>query len=119
MRIAKATETRVSHLYSEVGGRIKAARGRLALTQGELGARVGLTRTSVTNIEAGRQKLLLHTLYRMAEVLQVPVVDLLPELTRGTDDRTDVARALSGALTPAEQEWIVSVATAPAPAPET
>jgi transcriptional regulator with XRE-family HTH domain len=64
--------------YAEVGRRVRQARERVGLTQEDLAARVSLSRTSVTNIEKGRQKLLLHTLYGLAAALQVSPVALLP-----------------------------------------
>lgn len=39
---------------------------------------VGLSRTSITNIERGRQKVLLHTLSEIAVVLDVAIHDLIP-----------------------------------------
>jgi transcriptional regulator with XRE-family HTH domain len=70
-------------LYAALGTRLKRLReadrgpdGKL--TQGALAREVGLERTSITNIERGNQKVPLHVLYRICEVLQVPVADLLP-----------------------------------------
>jgi len=48
------------------------------MTQGRLGASIGLSRTSITNIEKGRQKLLIDTLWVIARVLGVPGHELLP-----------------------------------------
>lgn len=87
--------------YEEVGRRIRTARKEWKLTQEELGARVSLTRTSITNIEKGRQKLLLHTLADIAHALRVEPVRLLPEgvqepereLEDALKDRTDPERA--------------------------
>lgn len=93
--------------YEEVGRRIRLARkGRL--TQQDLADRVSLTRTSITNIEKGRQKLLLHTLSDIAEALQVSPADLLPassvesanELDDVLKDRPDT-----------EREWIRTAIT--------
>jgi transcriptional regulator with XRE-family HTH domain len=39
---------------------------------------VGLSRTSITNIERGRQPISLHTLYFMADILGIEPADLLP-----------------------------------------
>jgi transcriptional regulator with XRE-family HTH domain len=39
---------------------------------------LGLSRTSITNIERGRQPIQLHTLYKIAEVLGVEPTALLP-----------------------------------------
>ena len=64
-------------LYKEVGRRIfNARKGRM--TQEELASLVSLTRTSITNIEKGRQKFLLHTLADIARSLRVELVSLLP-----------------------------------------
>ena len=52
---------------------------------------VGLSRTSITNIERGRQPISLHTLYFMADILGVEPTDLLPPPPKDT-----VALALTG-----------------------
>lgn len=49
--------------YAEVGRRIRQAREKRGLSQEALASAVSLTRTSVTNIEKGRQKFLVHTIY--------------------------------------------------------
>ena len=48
------------------------------MTQEQLAAKLRLTRTSITNIERGRQHIQLHVLYRLARSLEVEVLDLLP-----------------------------------------
>lgn len=64
--------------YAAVGRQIaKARRGRL--TQEALAKRTALTRTSIINIEKGRQQILLHTLVGIAQALRVPVIELIPE----------------------------------------
>src|SRR5574342_274955 len=50
----------VARFYIEVGRRIRAARAEAALTQAELAARLGMTRSSIANLEAGRQRIPLH-----------------------------------------------------------
>ena len=52
-----------------LGARIRLIRETLGLDQQELATRVGLDRTSVTNIEAGRQRMLLHTVEGFARAL--------------------------------------------------
>lgn len=49
------------------------------LSQTDLAQGVGLTRTSISNIENGRQHLPIHQLYRMAEVLKCTPHELLPD----------------------------------------
>lgn len=50
------------------------------MNQEKLGQVLGLTRTSVTNIESGKQKISLDTLYKLCEEFSVEVSDLLPKL---------------------------------------
>jgi transcriptional regulator with XRE-family HTH domain len=65
--------------YAEIGRRVRLARERLGLTQDSLATQVMLSRTSVTNIEKGRQKVLAHTICRLAGALNVLPAELLPD----------------------------------------
>lgn len=67
--------------YSEFGRLVRSHRNRLKLTQGQLAERIGLSRTSITNIEQGRQKILLHQLYQLADALQINPSTLLPSVS--------------------------------------
>lgn len=64
---------------------------------------VGLSRTSVTNIERGRQPVSLHTLYSMADILRVEVFDLLPPVPKNSPELTLTGKTESG-LTSQEKE---------------
>jgi transcriptional regulator with XRE-family HTH domain len=75
---------RLNGVYVEVGRLIRDTRKSKKMTQGRLAAAVGLSRTSVTNIERGRQKIFLHTLSEMADALGVRVHDLVPEQDKPT-----------------------------------
>ena len=99
-------------LYREFGIALGNARKRKHLSQAQFGAKVGLSRTSVTNIECGRQPVQLHQLYRFAAVLQIEVGKLLPRdatlleavATSTVDDKrmhylAEVAKAISRAVT--------------------
>jgi len=69
------------NFYAAVGRQIARFRdGRL--TQEALARKASLTRTSIINIEKGRQQILLHTLVDISRALQVPISDLIPN----TDD---------------------------------
>lgn len=68
-------------IYTETGRLIRDSRKATGVSQGRLAASVGLSRTSITNIERGRQKILLHTLVDIAKALGVDLHSLLP--TRG------------------------------------
>jgi len=92
--------------YAEVGRRVKKARKLRMLTQESLASLVSLTRTSITNIEKGRQKILLHTLDDLAKALRVDYASLLPANPVGSSD-TDLQDALKGRPLP-EQKFIKS-----------
>jgi transcriptional regulator with XRE-family HTH domain len=74
-----------------------------------LGNLVSLTRTSITNVEKGRQKFLLHTLADIAKALQVDAASLLPESGGEADQRLE--QALKNRPR-AEKEWIKSAVSA-------
>lgn len=69
-------------LYREIGLRIRQARRGASLTQVELAQKAGLARTSITNIEMGNQQPTVHALWRIADAVQTPPCDLLPEWPR-------------------------------------
>ena len=66
-------------LYLALGKRIRRHREEAKLSQERLSRGLNVSRTSIVNIEAGRQHPPLHTLWRIAEVLNVEPAALLPE----------------------------------------
>jgi len=64
--------------YSQFGRLVKLHRCRMHLTQQDLSERLNLSRSSIANIELGRQKVLLHQLFDLAEALNLKPLDLLP-----------------------------------------
>ena len=66
-----------SEFYRQVGQSIRTRRAK-NLSQEALASAVGLTRTSISNIESGRQRMLLHTLVDIADALKVEASTLLP-----------------------------------------
>lgn len=55
--------------HASVGIRVRMIRETLGISQDDLAKRVGLKRVSVTNIEIGRQRLLLDGVERFATAL--------------------------------------------------
>lgn len=77
---ARPRERRANRrLYVQLGAAIRKSREGASLSQAELAEAVGLGRTSITNFESGRQHIPLHTLYDIARVLDVELVDVLPK----------------------------------------
>lgn len=66
-----------SAIYAAVGERVKSMRTNRRMTQTALATAIGLNRTSIVNIERGKQRILLHTLYDIAAALELPPADLL------------------------------------------
>jgi transcriptional regulator with XRE-family HTH domain len=95
----------VEPIYRDFGRRLRKARAKATLTQEGLAQRVGLTRTSITNIEQGNQHVGLHLLYQLAKAVGVPPVDLLPDEAATTDDG-DLTALLAPGLRPAERARI-------------
>ena len=66
-------------LYAAIGEAIRAARCENELTQAQLAEMVGILRTSIVNIEAGRQRLPIDRLYDIADALGIQATALLPK----------------------------------------
>lgn len=64
--------------YEELGANIRQLRNGAGLTQEALGDRVGLTRTSITNIENGNQPVSAWLLRRLAGLLECDLETLTP-----------------------------------------
>ena len=73
-------------LYKQVGSLIASSR-RGKYTQTTLAQRLNLSRSSVANIERGEQTIQLHTLFKIARLLQVSPDDLLPDSPSVSDAR--------------------------------
>ena len=72
-------------LYRAFGTLVQVHRRRIkGMTQAKLALRIGLSRTSVTNIEQGRHHVSLHHLFGIAAALQVPPQALLPSRANET-----------------------------------
>lgn len=57
---------KIEPVYKQFGLRVLQIREALGLTQEEIATRTGLTRSSVANIEGGRQRVLLLDINRFA-----------------------------------------------------
>lgn len=94
-------------LYRALGRLVRLHRERARLTQDELARRVGMTRTSITNIESGRQKIQIDTLYQVARTLEISPDALLP--SPGEDLPEMFETQLSEELSAEEKNWAVRV----------
>lgn len=62
--------------YREFGKRVRIAREAAGLTQAEVGALLQptVTRASIANVEAGKQRVLAHTVVQLARAVGCPVL---------------------------------------------
>lgn len=74
-------DPQVDRFYVSVGDRIRGARSASRMTQAQLAASLGLARSSIANIESGRQRLPLHVFVLIAETLNINVAELLPDVS--------------------------------------
>lgn len=72
------TDEEEQKFYQQVGELIKSHRIRADKSHENLAQYVGLSRSSIINIENGRQKILLHSLVDVAEFLTVNILELIP-----------------------------------------
>lgn len=77
-----ATAT-ITNLYRAIGAQLAAARKQRGVRQADLAAAVGLTRASITNIEAGAQRIQVHTLIAAAQAVGVDPADLIAHALDG------------------------------------
>jgi transcriptional regulator with XRE-family HTH domain len=65
-------------IYRVFGRRLRELREKKGVAQEELATLSGLTRSSIANIESGKQRVLLHQLLRFAQTLRVNLAELVP-----------------------------------------
>lgn len=70
-----------------LGRKLKLKRERAGLTQVQLSEAIGMSRTSITNMEAGKQGPTIYGLVQIARAIGCPVQSLLPT----TKDFADTA----------------------------
>jgi transcriptional regulator with XRE-family HTH domain len=74
----------VPSIYRIFGPRLARVRKAAELTQAELGRRVGLSRASIANIEAGNQRVFLDQVFQLVQALGPgSLQELLTELPIG------------------------------------
>lgn len=72
------TDTERDALYGEIASRLREAREEKDWSQERLSRSVSVSRTSIVNIEAGRQRPPLHVIWEIAEALGKEPIELIP-----------------------------------------
>jgi len=98
------TRDRFNRLYELIGDRVCKARGAAHLSQLKLAQAVGINRVSIVNIEKGRQRPPIDLLWKIAETLNVELVQLIPR-------KADFDSANDGVQLSAEDLRAIQLAT--------
>jgi transcriptional regulator with XRE-family HTH domain len=94
-------------IYRQIGAAIQQRRKQLRFKQEKVASDLGISRGSLANIETGRQSVLVHQLYRFAEVLDLSPTDLLPAtLAATTAPVDDWSGKMPPGLKPSQQQQI-------------
>lgn len=73
------SELHADEFWREVGRRVRAARIWFGASQAVVAEAIGYTRTSIVNLEAGRQHMDLYRLYKLAHLLGCRLHDIIPD----------------------------------------
>lgn len=97
-------ETR-KKLHMLVGSRIREARtGKFS--QDQLARKIDLKRTTVTSIEKGHHRVALDTLWNIANILKLPLIELLPQ---PNEVNLTLKEIMEKTLTPSERRWYEAI----------
>ena len=100
-------QDQIDEIYRHLGGVIKKRRKFLNLKQHDIAKRLRISRGSLANIETGRQGVLVHQLYRFAEVLGLQPDDfLLPVAPKSSVLEEEWTEAIPAGLKPGQREQI-------------
>jgi transcriptional regulator with XRE-family HTH domain len=84
-------------IYDALGEAMLVRRKRLKLTQAQVAKKIGVSRESVANMEAGRQRVLLHHVYGLMQALELrAITDLIPATLPKALGETAMALEVSG-----------------------
>jgi transcriptional regulator with XRE-family HTH domain len=90
-------------VHERFGTNVRIRRLRAGLTQDQLATTIGLSRTSVANIEQGRQQVLLHHAWAIARALGAESIDELVGFEVPSADARKLT--LPEGMDPAYADW--------------
>lgn len=93
-------------IYLEIGKRIHRLRKEKGYNQGQLASGIGLTRTSIVNIERGRQCLTVEGLLKICAVLGCTPNDILPKTPKAVaKELVKVKKVVTEKLLSVDFKW--------------
>jgi DNA-binding XRE family transcriptional regulator len=84
-------------LYRNLGYKIRVARERMGINQSLFATMLDLSRSSIVNIEVGRQRTSLHLLYEISKITDTSLSELLTDLVpdKETDNIMEIKEKIS------------------------
>jgi transcriptional regulator with XRE-family HTH domain len=76
----KVNDNNIEAFYAAVGRNVRNVRIRHEVSQTQLANLIGFNRSSVANLEAGRQRIALHLFFLIAEALDARPEEILPDM---------------------------------------
>lgn len=98
-------------IYELVGRKVERQRREAGLTQTQLAQRCGLARGSIANIESGNQRPTLHTLWSIADALNIDPPTLVPSREEFLRSKANAQLTITGRLEKAAGESRKQVAS--------
>lgn len=93
-------------LYRRLGQAVADRRRELGLTQSTVADKLGLSRASIANLENGRQRIMVHQLFALVNVLRLKsILDLVPEAWAPPEPLPDIMVSGSS-LSPQQQSAV-------------
>ena len=93
-------------LYRRLGQAVSDRRRELGLTQSTVADKLGLSRASIANLENGRQRIMVHQLFALVNVLRLKsILDLVPEAWAPPEPLPDIMVSGSS-LSPQQQSAV-------------
>ena len=111
-----AVNTKEESFFKELGARLAQARKQQGITQAQLSATLGIAQQTLAHYEGGRLRLPTSLLPKLAQVLEVPVEDLLGQqpgrrstAKRGPSSRLEQQVEQISQLPRAKQRFVIEM----------
>jgi len=72
----------MKHLNTLIANKIRTLRSNRGISQQVFSDCIGMSRSSIVNLEKGRQSLTIDNLYKICDVLECEVKDILPAVNK-------------------------------------
>ena len=78
---SRTVENIAERVNKHFGQRLASARRARGITQSGLAKRIGRSRITIANLEAGKQNVQLHQVFALAEAINAQISELIPDIT--------------------------------------